>query len=90
MSKFSPGHMYDTGAKASTEERELQPLDNGNSQPAISDKEKEALEESAIVPPPTEPRSAITTEGKINMQYGTIQSHVCSNAFIDTGAEAVN
>ena len=64
MSKFSPGHMYDTGAKASTEERELQPLDNGNSQPAISDKEKEALEESAIVPPPTEPRSAITTEGK--------------------------
>ena len=61
-SKFSPGHMYDTG-KASTEERELRPIDNGNSQPALSDKEKEALEESAIVPPPTEPRSAITTEG---------------------------
>ena len=54
--------MYDTG-KASTEERELHAIDNGNSQPALSDKEKEALEESAVVPPPTEPRSAITTEG---------------------------
>ena len=66
-SKFSPGHMYDTSAKASTEERELHPIDNGTSQPPINEKEKEALEESAIVPPPTAPRSAITTEGKKRM-----------------------
>ena len=63
-SKFSPGHMYDTSAKASTEERELHPIDNGTSQPPINEKEKEALEESAIVPPPTAPRSVITTEGE--------------------------
>ena len=61
--------MYDTSAKASTEERELHPIDNGTSQPPINEKEKEALEESAIVPPPTAPRSAITTEGKKGMHY---------------------
>ena len=62
VSKFSPGHMYDVG-KSGTEERELQPMDNGH-QPALEEKEREALEESAIVPPPTQPRSAITTEGR--------------------------
>lgn len=68
--KYSPGRdMYNVSSKS--EERELRPIDNGNSQPALSDKEKEALEESAIVPPPTEPRSAITTEGMC------IRVHVC-------------
>ena len=54
--------MYNVGGGKS-EERELQPVDNGH-QPALEEKEREALEESAIVPPPTQPRSVITTEGE--------------------------
>ena len=61
--KYSPSRdMYNVSSKS--EERELHPIDNGTSQPPIDEKEKEALEESAIVPPPTAPRSAITTEGE--------------------------
>ena len=56
--------MYDVSSKSEERELQLHPIDNGNSQPAMNDKEKEALEESAIVPPPTQPRSAITTEGR--------------------------
>jgi hypothetical protein len=64
--KYSPSRdMYNVSTKSEdTSNLQLQPLDNGNSQPALSEKDIEALEESAIVPPPTEPRSAITTEGK--------------------------
>ena len=55
--------MYDVSTKP--EERELEPVSNGSgNQAAEIEKEREALEESAIVvPPPTEPRSAISTEG---------------------------
>ena len=56
--------MYDVSSKSEERELQLHPIDNGSSQPAMNDKEKEALEESAIVPPPTQPRSAITTEGR--------------------------
>ena len=65
--------MYNVSGKSDeTPTLQLQPLDNGDSQPAISDKEKEALEESAIVPPPTAPRSAITTEGKYAIWHNTV------------------
>ena len=60
MSKFSPANMYGI---SKPEERELQPVNNME-----SEKEREALEESAIVPPPA-PRSAITTEGGWSLTY---------------------
>lgn len=56
--------MYNVSDKTGERDLQLHPIDNGNSHPALNDKEKEALEESAIVPPPTQPRSAITTEGR--------------------------
>lgn len=62
---FSPGHMYDV--KAGTEERELHPLDSQAS--PMREKEREALEESVIVPPPTPSRSVITTEGGWGLMY---------------------
>ena len=61
---FSPGHMYDVGGKAGTEERELHPVTNNQPSSAAIDKEKEAFEESAAIAPSPVPRSAITTEGE--------------------------
>lgn len=58
--------MYDVN-KGGTEERELQLVDN--QAPPMNEKEREALEESAIVPPPTPSRSAITTEGGWSLVY---------------------
>ena len=66
--KYSPSRDMFNVSSGKSEERELQPMDNGN-QPALDEKEREALEESAIVPPPTQPRSAITTEGRSTFVY---------------------